>query len=320
MTTARVLRRVVGTGASGFIGSHLVRTLAASGVTVIAVDRRDPPLNPHPEPVSAAGPVLRINADLRDCALEPLLIEADAVFHLAGQPGVRTSWASGFGNYLADNLMVTHRLAECAVKLGTPRLILASSSSVYGPTSGTPSQEGDPLHPISPYAISKLAAEQLCYAHCGQGGNLTEPVVLRYFTVYGPGQRSDMLIQRALTAVATGEPLRIFGTGRQQRDFTYVADTVAATIAAATCPAPPRVLNVGSGRAVSLIELFDKIADVTGREVPTVGAPVEQGDVTATLADTTLAAEALGWSAQSGIAEGRARQGAACTKQPASQR
>jgi nucleoside-diphosphate-sugar epimerase len=131
---------------------------------------------------------------------------------------------------------------------------------------------------------------------------------LRYFTVYGPGQRDDMLIHRALTAAATGEPLQIFGAGRQQRDFTYVADTVAATIAAATCPSPPRVVNLGSGHAISLLELFAAIADVTGISVPTTMAPIEQGDVAATLADTSLAAKALGWSARTGIAEGLAQQ------------
>lgn len=304
MATQRTLRRVVVTGASGFIGTHLVKALAARGVTVIAVDRRPPAL----EATTAGEAVLRITADLRDCALEPLLMEADTLFHLAGQPGVRTSWAGGFDHYLADNLLVTHRLAECAAKLGTPRLILASSSSVYGPTTGTPSRESDPLTPISPYAISKLAAEQLCIAHCGQAGHLTESVALRYFTVYGPGQRSDMLIHRALTAAATGEPIQIFGTGQQQRDFTYVADTVAATIAAATCPGPPKVVNVGSGRAVSLQDLFATIAQVTGHAVPTTAAPIEQGDVAATLADTTLAASSLGWTARADLAEGLAQQ------------
>jgi nucleoside-diphosphate-sugar epimerase len=271
---------------------------------VIAVDRQEA----RTETTTALGNVLSITADLRDCALEPLLVEADTVFHLAGQPGVRTSWASGFPQYLTDNLLVTHRLAQCAAKLGTPRLILASSSSVYGPTSGTPSREDDRPNPISPYAISKLASEQLCTAHCGQAGYLTETVALRYFTVYGPGQRGDMLIHRALNAAATGEPLRIFGAGGQKRDFTYIADTVAATIAAADCMAPPSVVNVGSGLTTSLTDLFVTIAEVTGRSVPAETAPIERGDVTATLADTTRAADTLGWRARFPLAEGLAQQ------------
>ena len=303
MTDQRTLQRVVVTGAAGFIGTHLVEALASCGVTVIAVDRRVAwPQRP------ATDNVLQITADLRDCAIEPLLINADTIFHLAGQPGVRTSWSSEFPRYLADNLLVTHRLAECAVKLGTPRLILASSSSIYGPGGGTPSRESDTPNPISPYAISKLAAEQLCTAHCGQARQLTDTVTLRYFTVYGPGQRSDMLIHRALSAAATGKPLRVFGTGRQQRDFTYIADIVAATIAAATSSAPPPVMNVGSGRAVSLADLFTTIAEITGRSVPAVTAPVELGDVAATLADTTLAADVLGWRARATLSEGLARQ------------
>ena len=316
MTAPHTLRRVVVTGASGFIGCHLVKALAARGIMVIAVDRREPPTTS----VIPGDSVIRITADLRDCALQPLLIEADAVFHLAGQPGVRTSWATGFPRYLDDNLLVTHRLAECAATLGTPRLVLASSSSVYGPTAGAPSHESDRPSPISPYAISKLAAELLCAAHCGQAGNLTDIVALRYFTVYGPGQRDDMLIHRALTAVATGEPLQIFGAGRQQRDFTYVSDTVAATIAAATCPSPPKVVNVGSGRAISLMDLFATIEEVTGNSVPTIKAPIEQGDVAATLADTSLAAEALGWSARTSLAEGLAQQWASISRAPAIRR
>jgi len=306
MTIPRHLRRVVVTGAAGFIGSRLTQKLTELGATVIAVDRREP--DTTAEEADALTRAIHITADLRDCALEPLLIEADTVFHLAGQPGVRTSWAAGFHDYLADNLLVTHRLAECAAKLGVPRLVLASSSSVYGPTTGAPSRETDAVHPISPYAISKLGAELLCTAHCGQAGNLTDTVVLRYFTVYGPGQRSDMLIHRALNAALTGEPVQIYGNGQQRRDFTFVDDTVAATIAAATCPTPPAIVNVGSGNAITLAELFATINEVTGHPVPTNTAPFEQGDVTATLSDPTLARQSLGWQANATLAFGIAQQ------------
>jgi UDP-glucuronate 4-epimerase len=319
MTMTRALERVVVTGATGFIGSHLTRALAEHGTTVIAIDRREPAAE-NPVRAQEITGALRITADLRNCALEPLLAEADTVFHLAGQPGVRTSWGNGFPDYLADNLLVTHRLAECTTKLGIPRLILASSSSVYGPTTGTPSRETDATHPISPYAISKLAAEALCAAHCGQSGHLTEAIALRYFTVYGPGQREDMLIHRALTAALTGEPVLIYGHGHQQRDFTYVHDTIAATIAAATCPRPPPIVNIGSGHAVTLTELFDTITQVTGHHVPTRAAPVEQGDVTATLADPTLAHHTLGWHPKATLASGIAEQWTnltACLTRPA---
>ena len=307
MTEPRTLRRVLVTGAAGFIGAHLAARLAECGATVIAVDRRAFGDMPKRSADQAAG-VVRITADLRDCALEPLLLEADTVFHLAAQPGVRTSWASGFADYLADNLFVTHRLTEASARLGVSRFVLASSSSVYGPTAGQPSREADQTSPISPYAISKLAAELLCAAHCGQAGRLTETVALRYFTVYGPGQRRDMLIHRALNAALSREPVRIYGSGGQQRDFTFIDDAVSATVAAATCFDPPQVVNVGSGYSVKLDELFATIAEVTGTTVPTTTAPIEPGDVQVTLADTTLARHYLGWQPATTLSDGIAAQ------------
>lgn len=307
MTKLRTLRRVVVTGATGFIGTHLTRALTDLGATVIAVDRRPPATDPT-TPARPSDGVLHITADLRDCALEPLLLDADTLIHLAGQPGVRTSWAHGFTDHLADNLLVTHRLAESAAALGVSRLVLASSSSIYGPTNGTPSKETDPPRPISPYAISKLAAEQLWRAHTRQTCRGMHAVALRYFTVYGPGQRPDMLIHRALTAVRTGEPIKLFGSGHQQRDFTYVHDAVQATIATARCPQPPTVINIGSGHTISLTDLFATIAETTGHRVPTIPAPAEHGDVTATLADTTLAHETLGWRPGTPLARGITEQ------------
>ncbi|WP_233435895.1 NAD-dependent epimerase/dehydratase family protein [Streptomyces anulatus] len=291
-------RRAVVTGSAGFIGSHLAHALVQAGTTVIGVDRRDPSTDPTAAANLAA---LRgrpgyhhVTADLLHCAIDPLLIDADAVFHLAGIPGVRPSWGPQFGDYLASNVLATHRVLEASTRIGVPRLVVASSSSVYGPTDGDASLETDRPNPASPYAVTKLAEEQLCLAYAERPGG-PSVVALRYFTVYGPRQRADMFTHRALYAALIGQPLRLYGDGRQRRDFTYIDDVVTATIAAGVVPNAYGTINVGGGSNASLLDVINIANSLTGREIQLHQDHVRNGDVLLTRADPSRAGEVLGW-------------------------
>lgn len=291
-------RRAVVTGSAGFIGSHLAHALVQAGTTVIGVDRRDPTTGPTAVANLAALRGLpgyhHVTADLLHCAIDPLLIDADAVFHLAGIPGVRPSWGPQFGDYLASNVLATHRVLEACTRISVPRLVVASSSSVYGPTDGGASLEADRPKPASPYAVTKLAEEQLCLAYAERPIS-PSVVALRYFTVYGPRQRADMFTHRALQAALTGQPLRLYGDGHQRRDFTYIDDVVAATIAAAVVPTAQGAINVGGGSNASLLDVINIATTLTGRDIQLHQDHARNGDVLLTRADPSRAREVLGW-------------------------
>ncbi|MEV0469624.1 NAD-dependent epimerase/dehydratase family protein [Streptomyces prunicolor] len=295
-------RRAVVTGAAGFIGSHLAHALVQAGTTVIGVDRRDPAADPtaaaNLAPLRTLPGYMNVTADLIGCAIDPLLVDADAVFHLAGIPGVRPSWGPQFGDYVASNIVATKRLLDAALRLRVPRLVVASSSSVYGSTDGGPSVETDRPRPASPYAVTKLAEEQLCLAHAAQPHCPTTVVALRYFTVYGPRQRTDMFTHRALLAALTGQPLHLYGDGHQRRDFTYIDDAVAATIAAATAPHAHGVINVGGGANASLLEVIHIANSLVGRDIEMLQDGPRHGDVLTTRAHPGRAHEVLGWQPQ----------------------
>lgn len=303
--------RVVVTGAAGFIASHLVDALLAGGHEVIAVDRRSVRLD------STAGanlaramghPRLRLHTiELATEDVDHVVAGADTVFHLAAVPGVRSSWGSLFGDYLASNVVATQRLLAACERAGVRRLVFASSSSVYGPVS-RPSREDDRPAPISPYGVTKLAAEQLCLAHAGRLDTNVSVVALRYFTVYGPRQRPGMAIEQILTGALTGRDVTLFGDGRQRREFTYVDDVVAATLAAAAAEVPTAVVNVGGGASVTMRDVLDLAHQITGKPIPVTAEAPQAGDVSATEADLTLARRVLGYEPTVGLREGMTRQ------------
>ncbi|GIE30735.1 epimerase [Actinoplanes italicus] len=291
--------RTVVTGAAGFIGSHVVPALIADGHDVVAVDAPGRAAFPAAAAANVAA-LARDGITLTECDLvtddlAPLR-DADVILHLAGRPGVRSSFGPGEADAHRDNVIATRRLLD--VRAG--RLVLASSSSVYG-DAGHPCTEDDPVDPRSPYARSKAEAERLVVAAGG--------VVLRYFSVYGPRQRPDMAFHRFIEAALDGSPAPLYGDGGQSRSFTYVGDVVDATVRAARAPLPPgTILNVGHPVTVRVRDALHLIGTLLGAPPPTVPKDPARGDVRRTWAGTDRAAALLGWTAATGLDEGLTSQ------------
>jgi nucleoside-diphosphate-sugar epimerase len=295
------------TGGAGFIGSHLSERLLSQGARVRAIDAFT---DFYPRPLKERNlEHLRgrhgyefVEGDLRQLDLPKLLDGISHVFHLAAQAGVRRSWGAEFQVYTGLNVDATQRLLEACVGTPIERLVYASSSSVYGDDVDIPMVETALPQPVSPYGVTKLAAEQLCYLYYF---NYRVPTVsLRYFTVYGPRQRPDMGFNRFFRAILDGKPLVQFGDGLQTRDFTFVADAARATADAAVRGVPGRVYNIGGGARVSLREVFDLIARVSGRKVTIDHQPSQKGDMRDTYADTTRARTDLGFAPTVTLEEG----------------
>ena len=295
------------TGGAGFIGSHLSERLLAQGARVRAIDAFT---DFYPRPLKERNLAnLRgrdnyefVEGDLRELDLPKHLEGITHVFHLAAQAGVRRSWGSEFGVYTGLNIDSTQRLLEACAKKPIERLVYASSSSVYGDDVQIPMVETALPQPVSPYGVTKLAAEQLCHLYYVNFG--VPCVSLRYFTVYGPRQRPDMGFNRFFSAILQGKPLVQFGDGLQTRDFTFVADAAKATADAAVRGVPGRVYNIGGGSRVSLREVFDLIARVSGRKVTIDQQGPQKGDMRDTYADTSRARADLGFAPSVTLEEG----------------
>jgi UDP-glucuronate 4-epimerase len=303
--------RALVTGAAGFIGSHLVERLRADGVEVHGVDR----LSDYYDPSLKRENLSRLlegdgfsfsEGSLREIDLEPLLDQADVVYHLAGQPGVRVSWGEEFAVYLDDNVLSTQRLLEVAREHPVERFVLASSSSIYGDAEHFPTSESATPAPVSPYGVTKLAAEHLCGLYFK--GFEVPTVALRYFTIFGPRQRPDMAFNRFIRSALAEEPIEVFGDGLQERDFTYVDDAVSATIAAGSRGRPGAVYNIAGGNHATVNQVIEILGGLLGRELAVDRLPAVVGDARKTGADVSRAQSDLGYAPRVSLEEGLSRQ------------
>ncbi len=306
------MSRVVVTGAAGFIGSHLCEALLARGEDVVGIDCFTDyydPARKQANLVSAREAGLRfVAADLALAALDPLLEGAEVVYHLAGQPGVRTSFGDDFAVYAARNLVATQRLLETMTRGGVPRLVFASSASVYGGTDGAPTTEDARRAPVSPYGLTKSAGEDLIDVYRRTAG--LSATALRYFTVYGPRQRPEMAFAAFIESILGGRALPLFGDGTQSRDFTYVGDAVAATIAAAERGVRP-AYNVSGGGSATILQTIELIDRLTGRPALLDRRPGARGDAPHTRADLTAARTDLDYRPETPLEAGLEYQVAA---------
>ena len=299
--------RAVVTGCAGFIGSHLCERLIDEGWDVVGIDVFTPYYDPADKFDNLgrllAEPRFRLlPTDIMQAPLAELFADRPAIFHLAAQAGVRASFGDGVSQYMHNNVLATHRLLEAALDAGCPRVVYASSSSVYGDAEQYPVREDrTPTKPLSPYGVAKRTCEEIAqvYQHLG-----LESVGLRYFTVYGPRQRPDMAMRRLCEAACGGETFALYGDGGQSRDFTFVSDVVDATIRAAHAPRPSPLINVGGGYEATMAEVIATIEDLYGAPLPLTVSPSQRGDVRRTGADTTRARTELGWQPEVGLVEG----------------
>ncbi len=303
--------RAVVTGAAGFIGSHLCDRLLAAGHEVVGVDSfsdyYDRSVKERNLERARATEAFTFHAiDLVEADLGPILDGARFVYHLAGQPGVRPSWGAHFDRYVRDNVVATQRVLEALKGKPLQRLVFAGSSSVYGDAEMFPTKESALPRPVSPYGVTKLAAEHLALLY---SKNFGVPVVsVRYFTVYGPRQRPDMAFARFMEALVNGEEIEVLGDGEQTREFTYVDDAVEGTLMAATANVVGRVFNLGGGSRVTINRVLATLEDISGMKVRRVNLPAAPGDPRHTGASINLARERLGWEPRISLREGLANQ------------
>jgi UDP-glucose 4-epimerase len=304
------LRAWLVTGGAGFIGSHLATRLAEMSRPVRVVDNLS--TGSRANLAHLEGRIEFIEGDLRDertCARAVHGVEV--VFHVAALPSVPRSLADPWASHDA-NVNATVHLLQAARAAGVRRIVFSSSSSVYGDTPTLPKVEDVEPLPRSPYAASKLSAEQYVLAYARAG--LVDGVALRYFNVFGPRQSPDSpyaaVIPLFFRAAITGTPATVFGDGQQTRDFTYVDNVVDANLLAATAPAERASgfpINVGAGERTSINELLDLIQQVTGRPIARQHRPPRAGDVRDSLAGLQRAADRLGYQPEVRLVDGLRR-------------
>ncbi len=299
------------TGVAGFIGSHLAQKLLGLGHQVVGIDKF---LNNYPADfkkrnlaeLTSQPNFLFLEQDLLRAELATFLRDVDYVFHLAAQPGVRSSWSAEFTQYTENNIMATQVLLEACKNLPLRKLVYASSSSVYGDTDDLPMREEGMTRPVSPYGVTKLAAEHLCYLYWKGYG--VPAVALRFFTVYGPRQRPDMFFHIFMRALRRGEPVPLFDDGEQSRDFTFCSDIVDGLLGAAFYPGAGEVFNLGGGNEASLLTVISMVEKIAGRRANLQRHDRQKGDVRRTQASTERARSQLGFRPQVGLEEGLALQ------------
>jgi UDP-glucose 4-epimerase len=299
--------RALVTGAAGFIGSHLTGALLDRGAQVTGIDCFT---DYYPRTIKESNLANHagregftfVEARIQDADLGTLLDRTTHVFHLAAQAGVRKSWGADFRVYTDNNVDASQRLLEACVGRPLHRFVYASSSSLYGDSVSFPMREDALPQPVSPYGVTKLAGEQLCYLY--HVNHRVPTTSVRYFTVYGPRQRPDMAFHRFIKAALTNGRITLYGDGEQTRDFTYVADAVAATVAAGDRGVPGRAYNIGGGSRVTVNHVLEIIATLAGHPLDIQREPSQKGDMRDTFADTSLARADLGFAPTVTLEEG----------------
>ena len=282
------MARYAVTGAAGFIGSHLAEALVVAGHDVVGIDC----FTDYYDPALKEENALSLEVQRLDLAADELDFGGlDGVFHLAGQPGVR-SFGDVFELYLRRNVLASQRVFEAAAA-ARARVVFASSSSVYGEAETYPTPESADPRPLSPYGITKLTCEHLARAYARSFD--LDVVVLRYFNAFGPRQRPDMAFPRIVDALVGGAPFELYGDGRQSRGFTFVSDVVDATVVAMERAPAGETYNVGGGAEVTMLEAIRGLEDLAGRRLDLRTGPAVPGDQRRTQADTTHIRTGLGW-------------------------
>lgn len=297
------------TGAAGFIGSHLVETLLKRGEEVIGVDEFNDYYNPllkrkNISHLQNYPNFTLIEGNIQFLNWQELLADVEVIYHQAAQAGVRASWGKGFRTYTERNINATQVLLEAAKDAKKlQRFVFASTSSVYGDAETLPTHEGICPAPVSPYGITKLAAERLCTLYYKNFG--LPFVALRYFTVYGPRQRPDMAFHKFFKALLKNEAISVYGDGQQTRDFTFISDAVAANLAAASAAeVAGEIFNIGGGSRVTLTEVIDTIEEIVGQPILRNYSVKARGDAHHTAADISKAQKILNFQPQVSLTEG----------------
>jgi nucleoside-diphosphate-sugar epimerase len=308
-TKKGIMAKTIVTGAAGFIGSHLVEILLKQGKEVIGIDE----FNDYYDPILKRKNVSSfenhsnfqlIEGDIQFLDWQNLLKDVDIIYHQAAQAGVRASWGKGFRSYTERNINATQIMLEAAKDApNLQRLVFASTSSIYGDAEIMPTHEGICPAPVSPYGITKLAAERLCGLYQKNFG--VPFVALRYFTVYGPRQRPDMAFHKFFKAVLEDEAIPVYGDGQQTRDFTFISDAVAANLAAGSvAEAVGEIFNIGGGSRVVLAEVLDTMEEIVGQPIKRKHIEKAMGDARHTGADISKAQRILGWQPQVSLRDG----------------
>lgn len=301
------------TGVAGFIGSHLAETILQQGDRIIGIDGINDYYDVNQKRANVAhlkqyADFKFIEADIQQLDWLELVKDVDVIYHQAAQAGVRASWGDSFRHYTERNINATQVILEAARKApALQRFVYASTSSVYGNAETMPTDETVPPQPVSPYGITKLAAERMCWLY---HQNFNVPVTaLRYFTVYGPRQRPDMAFHKFFKAAIKDEAISIYGDGQQTRDFTFVSDAIAANLAAATVPeAVGEIFNIGGGSRAVLMDVLATMEDVIGHPIKKEYVARARGDARHTSADISKARSILGYNPQVPLSEGLAKE------------
>lgn len=310
------MANVLVTGAAGFIGSHLCEDLLSQGHQVLGVDCFSDYYDPAVKKRNLGAVKSHANAkhfnflqgDLSQLNLEDILQKQEIIFHLAGEPGVRKSWGKDFSFYLDRNISLTQKLLESCKSKKIKRFVFASSSSVYGNCGDAVLRESDVCRPFSPYGVSKLAAENLCMLYHDNFGVPT--VALRYFTVFGPRQRPDMGFHKFIRHILTQTPIEVFGDGNQSRDFTFVSDAVAGTVAAGFSEnTAGKIYNIGGGCLATVNEVLAILKNLNPeKKITVVHREESHGDVRHTRAEVSAASRDFNFSPKVSLQDGLSRE------------